>query len=111
LCGDFNAMPGSRPYRYAAQRMRDAQVGVNGHRPLATFSSTQPMIRLDHIFISRHFEALAARVLRNDLTRVASDHLPLVADLRVAAAGEERASRTFPESVPHKGPVPAAARG
>jgi endonuclease/exonuclease/phosphatase family metal-dependent hydrolase len=98
LCGDFNAMPGSRPYRYAQQRMRDIQLMMDGHRPLATFSSMQPIMRLDHVFVSKHFEPVAAQVVRNDLTRVASDHLPLLADLRVASAGGETSTTTRPGS-------------
>ncbi len=82
LCGDFNALPGSRPYRLAAQLLRDVQSG-GGHRPLGTFSAQQPLVRLDHVFMSAHFERIAVRVVRNDATRVASDHLPLVADLRL----------------------------
>jgi len=64
----------------------DIQRGMKNHRPRATFSSFRPMVRLDYIFASRHFAPLQITVLRNDLTRVASDHLPLVADLRVAPA-------------------------
>jgi endonuclease/exonuclease/phosphatase family metal-dependent hydrolase len=84
LCGDFNALPGSLPYKLAAARLQDVQRVGKGHRPLATFSSLQPLVRLDHIFTSPHFERESAHVVRNDLTRVASDHLPLVADLRLS---------------------------
>ena len=86
LCGDFNAMPGSMPYKMVARRMADAQAAAGGHRPLGTFSSVQPLVRLDHIFTSPHFERQRVIVVRSDLTRVASDHLPLVADLRVVNA-------------------------
>ena len=84
LCGDFNALPGSLPYKLAAARLQDVQRAVKGHRPLGTFSSLQPLVRLDHIFTTPHFERESAHVVRNDLTRVASDHLPLVADLRLS---------------------------
>lgn len=83
LCGDFNALPGSLPYKLAAARLHDVQRAVKGHRPLGTFSSLQPLVRLDHIFTTPHFERERAHVVRNDLTRVASDHLPLIADLRL----------------------------
>lgn len=91
LAGDLNALPGSRPHRLLAQHLRDLQAGP-GHRAAATFTSAQPVLRLDHLFASRHFERLRVAVVANDLTRVASDHLPLVADLRVvpAAAGRPR---------------------
>jgi endonuclease/exonuclease/phosphatase family metal-dependent hydrolase len=86
VCGDFNALPGSAPYKLAAAKLRDVQAAAGGHRPLSTFSSLQPLVRLDHIFVSTHFERRRVNVVRNDLTRVASDHLPLVVDLEIAAA-------------------------
>ncbi len=83
LCGDFNMIPGSAPYRMALTRLRDVQLVTPEHRPLATFSSWQPLVRLDHVFVSRHFAAQRVTVVRNGFTRVVSDHLPLCADLRV----------------------------
>jgi endonuclease/exonuclease/phosphatase family metal-dependent hydrolase len=94
LCGDFNLMPGSKPYGLAVGVLRDAQAARNGHRPVNTFSSTQPFTRLDHIFLSRHFDVQRVAVPRNDLTRVASDHLPLVADLSFAPADAEKPMHT-----------------
>lgn len=88
LCGDFNALPGSLPYKLAAAKLHDVQAATKGHRPLGTFTSLQPLVRLDHIFTTRHFERERAHVVRNDLTRVASDHLPLLADLRLGPQGE-----------------------
>jgi endonuclease/exonuclease/phosphatase family metal-dependent hydrolase len=78
LCGDFNCLPRSAPYNLAARRLNDVQ---RGRRPLSTFSSNRPLVRLDHIFTSSHLICDGVLVPRNDLTRVASDHLPLLADL------------------------------
>lgn len=89
LCGDFNAMPGSAPYRLAAGRLRDVQRTLNGHSPRRTFSSFQPFARIDHVFISRGLNAERIVVPRNQLTRVASDHLPLVVDLATVTAAVE----------------------
>lgn len=94
LCGDFNLTPGSAPYGLAASKLRDVQAAGDGHRPLNTFSSMQPFLRLDHIFVSAHFETGRAFVPRNDLTRIASDHLPLLADLSFAAATSGTPTRT-----------------
>jgi len=96
LCGDFNLTPGSPPYRLAAARLRDVQAARAGHRPLSTFSSLRPFIRLDHIFLSKRFEVQHVFVPRNELTRVASDHLPLVADLAFSPAAVATPSRTSP---------------
>jgi endonuclease/exonuclease/phosphatase family metal-dependent hydrolase len=81
LCGDFNLTPGSTPYGLAAARFRDVQAARAGHRPLSTFSSMRPFVRLDHIFTSPRLEVKGVYVPRTALTRVASDHLPLVAEL------------------------------
>jgi endonuclease/exonuclease/phosphatase family metal-dependent hydrolase len=94
LCGDFNLTPGSAPYGLAATKLRDVQAAAGGHRPRNTFSSMQPFLRLDHVFVSAHFETGRAFVPRNDLTRIASDHLPLLADLSFAAADGETTKRT-----------------
>jgi endonuclease/exonuclease/phosphatase family metal-dependent hydrolase len=83
LCGDFNCLPRSAPYRLAAKRLHDVQ---KDRRPLNTFSSNRPLVRLDHIFISAQLNCDAVLVPRNDLTRIASDHLPLVADLHLVEA-------------------------
>ncbi|MEO7597871.1 MAG: endonuclease/exonuclease/phosphatase family protein [Opitutus sp.] len=96
LCGDFNLMPGSKPYGMAAARFRDAQAARNGHRPLNTFSSLKPFVRLDHIFLSPRLEVTHISVPRTELTRVASDHLPLIADLSFVPAAVEMTTRTRP---------------
>jgi endonuclease/exonuclease/phosphatase family metal-dependent hydrolase len=93
LCGDFNAMPGSPPYALAAAQMRDVQVGLEEHRPLRTFSSWRPFARIDHIFVSAGLIPQRALVPRGDLTRVASDHLPLIADVVTAPAAAETPMR------------------
>ena len=81
LCGDFNLPPGTAPYRLAADRLCD--VASEEDEALYTFISTRPFARIDHIFVSDHFAVDRATVIRNYLTRVSSDHLPLVAELRV----------------------------
>ena len=89
MCGDFNLMPGSTPYGLAAARFRDVQAACAGHRPLSTFSSMRPFVRLDHIFTSPRLEVKNVFVPRTNLTRVASDHLPLVAEFSFVPASVE----------------------
>ncbi|HEY1663153.1 MAG TPA: endonuclease/exonuclease/phosphatase family protein [Verrucomicrobiae bacterium] len=81
LCGDFNMGARSKPYRIIAKRLRDVQNNGKKYRPSKTYSSFHPFARIDHIFVSPHFTVEKTLVPRNDLTRVASDHLPLVSDL------------------------------
>jgi endonuclease/exonuclease/phosphatase family metal-dependent hydrolase len=82
LLGDFNATPRHGAYRRLAAGLRDAQ--HSGRRRRApTFPSRFPMLRIDHVFISRSVAVTGVHTLRGALTRVASDHLPLVVDFRI----------------------------
>lgn len=81
LLGDFNAVPRSGAYRQAGARLRDAQ--AVGPKPMrATFPSRFPFLRIDHVFIGGGVEVMDVEVVRTPLARIASDHLPLVAELR-----------------------------
>ena len=64
-------------------RLRDVQLGVNGHRPLRTWFSHYPIGRIDHVFLSGPLEVVSIEVPRTELVRTASDHLPLVAEIRL----------------------------
>jgi endonuclease/exonuclease/phosphatase family metal-dependent hydrolase len=83
LLGDFNAPPYSRSYRMIANRLRDAQLSNSHGEPQPTFHTRAPVLRLDHVFVTRSVEVMNAAPVRNMLTRVASDHFPLLAELRV----------------------------
>jgi endonuclease/exonuclease/phosphatase family metal-dependent hydrolase len=86
LLGDFNAVPRSRAYQRLARRLTDAQRTPGTRRPQATFPARLPLLRIDHAFIGDGIEVLDSTVPRTPLTRVASDHLPLVLDLKITAA-------------------------
>ncbi|HEY8996137.1 MAG TPA: endonuclease/exonuclease/phosphatase family protein [Lacunisphaera sp.] len=107
LCGDFNLSPGGAGYRLLTSRLRDAQVALKGHGPLRTFSSIQPFMRIDHVMLSPQFEVTGVSVPRNDLTRVASDHLPLVIDVRALSSAAAASTTTRPQSAQHRPPTPA----
>ena len=83
LCGDFNAIPSSATYRLAARSLKDAQLTGNT-RPRATFPARCPLMRLDHVFVTDDLIVKQATVLENRLARVASDHLPLLAEIAFA---------------------------
>ena len=93
VSGDFNMMPGSRPYRRLAERVHDVQMLVKERKPLKTFFAFLPFSRIDHIFVSHHFEVEDIRVPQNILTRTASDHLPLIADLKLVPHTSPRTQR------------------
>jgi endonuclease/exonuclease/phosphatase family metal-dependent hydrolase len=83
VCGDFNALPASPVCQRLGTVLQDAQRRVPGHRPRGTFFSRFPSMRIDHIYVSPAVEVAAIEVPDSELTRVASDHLPLLAELRI----------------------------
>jgi endonuclease/exonuclease/phosphatase family metal-dependent hydrolase len=85
LCGDFNARPGSRVHRRVLQNLRDVQAGLLVRRSRRTFPTRYPLASLDHVFLSAEFEVRDVEVVRTPLTRVASDHYPLLVELRLPA--------------------------
>jgi endonuclease/exonuclease/phosphatase family metal-dependent hydrolase len=82
LLGDFNATPRHRAYQRLAARLRDAHRDRSGRRA-ATFPSRLPMLRIDHVFVSRSVRVTGVHALGGALARIASDHLPLVVDFHV----------------------------
>jgi endonuclease/exonuclease/phosphatase family metal-dependent hydrolase len=89
FCGDLNALPSSPVCSRLKGRLADVQDLAVGHRPRGTFSSRMPNLRIDHVFVSAGVEVTGIEVGDSELARVASDHLPLVAELRI-----DRASRS-----------------
>jgi endonuclease/exonuclease/phosphatase family metal-dependent hydrolase len=82
LLGDFNATSRHGAYRILARRLRDAQK-VHRRRGLKTFPSRFPMIRIDHVFISRSVLVTGVHTGHGALVRQASDHVPLAVDFRI----------------------------
>jgi endonuclease/exonuclease/phosphatase family metal-dependent hydrolase len=83
LCGDFNFFANSAAYKCIVKHLYDVQLKLPGHRPLNTFSGRFPSARIDHIFANALVDVLNVQVPRTHLTRCASDHLPLIADLQL----------------------------
>lgn len=84
LCGDFNAMPRSLVYQKLTGSLRDAQLSVPHRRTgLATFPSLLPFMRIDHVLVSSQLKVRACHVMRDWQARLASDHLPIVAEVEL----------------------------
>jgi endonuclease/exonuclease/phosphatase family metal-dependent hydrolase len=58
--------------------------GVDQAQVQATFPTRAPFRCIDHVFVNHRIEVLAASAIGTPLARVASDHLPLVVDFRIA---------------------------
>lgn len=85
LCGDFNSLPLSRVCRLIRKTLDDVQRKKAKHRPRATFHSWLPLARIDHVYVDAATRVNAIHIPRSPLTRSASDHLPLIADLDFSA--------------------------
>lgn len=90
--GDLNLAPGGKLYRRLVAKwgqvnghavFRDVQAHAPNHVAIKTFPSFLPVRQLDHIFVTPHFRIHEVRSPANLLTRRASDHLPLVAELEL----------------------------
>lgn len=83
LCGDFNASPWSNVWKLCTKSLRDVQMELSHHEPRCTWLSHYPLVRIDHIFVSSRVRVTGVDVGDDYLSRVASDHRPLLAELRV----------------------------
>ncbi len=94
LLGDFNARPSTVAYRLFSNQLHDAQVLAENHRPRGTFSSRFPGLRIDHIFVNDEWSVGAVETAQSALARVASDHLPLLAELTLIEQSVDLESAT-----------------
>ncbi len=83
FCGDFNASPLSSVWRLCVRTLRDVQVEVLNRSPRRTWFGHYPVARIDHIFVSSSVEVLRVDIGDDYLARLASDHRPLFAELRI----------------------------
>jgi endonuclease/exonuclease/phosphatase family metal-dependent hydrolase len=83
LSGDLNTVPLFGVHRHFSAALADASRTL-GWGKGRTWPSRFPVLRLDHIFTSRDIAVEQVLVPRTKLTMIASDHLPLVALLRLA---------------------------
>ncbi|WP_078085871.1 endonuclease/exonuclease/phosphatase family protein [Microbulbifer mangrovi] len=88
LVGDFNALPNSAEIKRITQVLADAQLQLPGHKPKGTFFSRLPKARIDYVFADSELAVNGILVPRSELTRLASDHLPLIVDLKVPIPGD-----------------------
>lgn len=83
VCGDFNATPNSPAMRRLALHLDDVQSLVSGAR-LSTFPARMPAMCIDHILVRGVESVAGVKVPGTELTRLASDHLPILVDVNPA---------------------------
>jgi endonuclease/exonuclease/phosphatase family metal-dependent hydrolase len=82
FCGDLNSRRGSRVHPLLGSGLREVQTIVTA-TPQRTFATFLPWICLDYIYVTPEIKVVEAAALVTALTRRASDHFPLVAELEL----------------------------
>lgn len=83
FCGDFNTLPSSALYGQLKEKFKDTQYKSVKGNPRGTFSTRFPTARIDYIFVNEETSVLSNYSPSTELTRIASDHLPLISDLQI----------------------------
>jgi endonuclease/exonuclease/phosphatase family metal-dependent hydrolase len=82
LMGDFNDWPISVVHRTLRKHFTDA-FKATGKRWGPTFKAGPVPLRLDHIYVGGNIRVVDCWVRHDELTRVASDHRPVIASVDV----------------------------
>jgi endonuclease/exonuclease/phosphatase family metal-dependent hydrolase len=85
VLGDFNEWMRGLTTRLLSSRLKSVNLGDYLKRR-RTYPGLFPILHLDHIYYAGRIEVLQVELPRTRLSLVASDHLPLVADVRVGGA-------------------------
>ena len=82
VLGNFNGWTHGLVTRTLSTEFRFSDLAV--HLPRTrNYPAILPLLHLDHIYCGYHVKSEGARLQRNRLSLMASDHLPLVAGLRI----------------------------
>jgi endonuclease/exonuclease/phosphatase family metal-dependent hydrolase len=81
LASDFNVVQGSSTYARLAAHLKDGRKMGGFATSNATFPSAWPRVGIDHIFVDHALSVISIRAMTAPLCRIASDHLPLLAEI------------------------------
>jgi endonuclease/exonuclease/phosphatase family metal-dependent hydrolase len=82
VLGDFNDWTHGLVTRTLSTEFRFSDLAERLPRT-RSYPALLPLLHLDHIYFDHHLHSYRAQIQRDRLSLVASDHLPLVADLRI----------------------------
>ena len=85
VLGDFNEWMKGLATTMLSERLNSIDLRTHLRRR-RTYPGVFPVLHLDHIYYDGHVEVSALELPRTRLSLIASDHLPLVAELRVKFA-------------------------
>ena len=88
LAGDMNEAASAPGLQRLLDRLNDTIEKQTDETP-GTVPVDTPRRRIDYILVSPDFEAVSSTIVHTEATRIASDHLPYVATLRLAPADEQ----------------------
>lgn len=80
FCGDFNEGPRARGYQLLKESFNAVKSTMPNKCSRKTFFNPLPLFEVDHIFYTDSLHVKSANIPNTALTRIASDHLPLIAD-------------------------------
>lgn len=83
VLGDFNEWTHGLASRLLSQELRSADLRLH-LRTRRTYPGALPFLHLDHIYYDHALELERLTLYRSPLALVASDHLPLIADFKLA---------------------------
>jgi endonuclease/exonuclease/phosphatase family metal-dependent hydrolase len=87
VLGDFNEWTRGLATRLLAARLKTVDIRAHlGSR--RTYPGILPLLYLDHIYFDPHLEVKKIELHRTATALVASDHLPLVAEMRLLHTGD-----------------------
>ncbi|MFP5378154.1 MAG: endonuclease/exonuclease/phosphatase family protein [Vicinamibacteria bacterium] len=82
VLGDFNEWARGLATDLLAERLQS--IDLRSHlKRRRTYPGFFPILHLDHIYYEGHVEVTRVSLPQNRLAKIASDHLPLVADFRI----------------------------
>jgi endonuclease/exonuclease/phosphatase family metal-dependent hydrolase len=84
LVGDFNEWMRGLATRLLSSKLKSVDL-TEFLKRRRTYPGLFPILHLDHIYYAGHVEIVGIALPRTRLSLVASDHLPLVADVRIGA--------------------------
>jgi endonuclease/exonuclease/phosphatase family metal-dependent hydrolase len=82
LVGDFNEWMRGLATRLLSSKLKSVDL-TEFLKRRRTYPGLFPILHLDHIYYAGHVEIVGIALPRTRLSLVASDHLPLVADVRI----------------------------
>jgi len=81
IAGDLNLLPNSKRVTDLTYYFYD--VGALAKQEFLTYPATNPEKRIDYIFVNDKLTPISVQTVNDDYSRVASDHLPVVAKFRI----------------------------